>query len=125
MSLRKQLATAIQDHADRPRRWKVYPYAFSPDQLEAPIVIVRQGRTIKNRANPRRCRDTDFQVGLVLPGLDPEKVEDALEEGSELLIDIIESLAIDGLVWSEGTRVTFDDRFHGYDLTVTITNEKE
>ncbi|WNM25241.1 hypothetical protein [Demequina capsici] len=125
MSLRTDLAAAISAHAVKPKAWKVYAWAYSPDNLSAPAVVVRQGKTTKNTRNPRLYRDTEFMVGLMVPGLDPEKVEDDLDVGSETLLDILEAIDFPGLVWSEGNRVKFDDKFHGYDVTVTITNTKE
>lgn len=125
MSIRTEFADAITNHADIPPKWRVYPYGYVPDNATAPIIVVRQTSIARNKTRPRTVQDTGFTVALVEPAIDPRRVEDDLDADIDTLIDILETLAFPGLVWTGAQRVTFENRFHGYDVTVTITTEKE
>jgi len=123
VSIRTELAAAIRASSQLPARWTVKEYESTPANLTAPRVQVSQAEIRPNAQAPRIWRDTDFQVAVLVPELDPAKVEDAVEDAVETLLDILE--AMPGLVWSDAKRAKFDDKFHGYAVTVTITNEKE
>lgn len=123
MNIRKQLASLIRGKV--PQGWTVYDYGVTPENPIKPVLVVRQSRIIRTPSAPRLYRDTDFTVSLVEPGLDPSKVEDALDVDVDTLIDILEEIDLPGLIWGEALRVTFEDRFHGYEITATITNAKD
>lgn len=125
MSIRKDLAAAIKAHPDCPKKWSVRAFSGPLGNPQSPIVIVRQKSVQRTPQAPRLYRDTDFDIALIEPGLDPERIEDALDNDLELLLDIIEDLDYPGLVLKESTRAIFDAEFHGYDTVVTVTNEKE
>lgn len=125
MSIRKDLAAAIRNHDELPPKWDVRDFSGPLGNIQAPVVIVRQMGVQRTPGAPRLYRDTDFDIALIEPGLDPERIEDALDNDLELLLDIIEDLDYPGLVLKESTRAIFDAEFHGYDTVVTVTNEKE
>lgn len=125
VSIRKGLAAAIKAHPDCPKKWDVKAYSGEIGNIQAPVVIVRQTGVQRNPGAPRLYRDTDFDIALIEPGLDPERTEDALDNDIETLLDILEALDFDGLVLKESARVMFDGAYHGYDTKVTVTNEKE
>lgn len=125
MSLRNDLADAIRAHADLPKGWTVYAWGHLPENPLSPFVSVRQTTVKPTPQAPRLYRETAFSVALVNPLTDPERVEDALDADVETLIDILDSLDFPGLRWEEAQRSMFEARFHGYDITVTITNGKD
>jgi hypothetical protein len=126
VSIRKELAQAIRDHEALPSTWKVIATQAVPQNPRQPYVFLYQSAVEPSPAAPNQWRLESFTVGLVEPSLDPEKVEDALDDDTEIVMDILESLPIPGLKWSEGKRVTFfDNAFHGFQFNLTVTTEKD
>lgn len=128
VNIRKHLAQLIKDHADFPAAWSVSPFSYIPDELDAPKVMVKQKTVEKTPGAPRTFWDVGFELVLLEPGLDPKPLEDALDRDIETLIDLIESIAktdLNGLTWSNAERSTFEERFEGYNITLTITTTKE
>ena len=108
-----------------PPSWVVFNHGVELDNPMKPTVLVRQSTLARTPGAPRLYRDAGMTVALVEPGLDAEKVEDALDLDVATLIDALEAVPIPGLVWSDAQRVTFNDRFQGYDIHLTITTEKD
>lgn len=122
-SIRTQLAVKLGEHL--PHAWTIYNYGATPTNPRDPVVVVRQRNVRITPGAPRLYRDTDFSIALIVPEIDPKKVENALEESLEALLDSLDELDMDGLIWTGAERVTFEDKFHGYDITATVTNQKE
>ena len=122
MNTRIDLADKIR--AEVPETWTVLPYGIELENPLTATVVVRQVSVARNAGAPRLYRDTGFTVGLVEPGLAPDKVETALDDDLELLLDVLDRIDIPGLIWSAADRVTFDSRFHGYEIHALITDER-
>ena len=120
---RHELANALREAL--PPKWLVLNYWPTLDNPDRVTILVRQSALVRTPGAPRLYRDVTVNVGLVEPGLDPALVEDALDEDLELLIDALESIPIDGLRWEGASRSVFQDRWQGYDVTTTITTEKD
>lgn len=123
MQIRKALAAALKPAL--PKGWRVIAHPEVPANPRGPVVVMRSSTVAKHPGAPRLYRTQGLTLGLLVPELDPAKAEDALDDAIDVLIDALEAVAFPGLLWSEATRVKFDDRFHGYDVAVTITTEKE
>lgn len=121
MGLRTDFTDALR--AALPPTWKVYGYGPMLDNPQHVTLICRQKRVEPTKGAPRRYRDAGFTIALVEPGIDPLKVEDALDNDVETLLDALEALPFPGLQFESAERVLFDNRFHGYDVAVTITTE--
>ena len=123
MNIRVDVANKLRDAL--PGSWLVVDHATALDNPQAPVILVRQMTVARHPGAPRLYREVGFTIALVEPGLAPDKVENALDADIELVIDALETIDVPGLVWTGADRVTFDDRFHGYDIAVTVTTEKE
>jgi len=120
MGARQYLAAALK--AAVPKTWDVIEF---PTDLENPrhvTVVIRPTSVKRTKGAPRMFRDEDFSLALVEPGLDSAQVETALEASLNILLEILDG--IDILVWIDATRATYNGRFSGYDITITITTEK-
>ena len=122
MNTRIDLADKIR--AEVPATWTVIPYGVELENPLMPHVVVRQVSVARNAGAPRLYRDTGFTVALVEPGLAPDKVETALDDDVEILLDVLERIDIPGLIWTGADRVTFEGRFHGYEIHALITDER-
>lgn len=121
-SIRELLADALTEVLPD---WRVYAYRTVPTNPRKPVLIVRQGNVRPTPQAPRLARDTDFSIALLVPETDPAKVEGAVEDALDVLLDALDALPMPGLIFQEAQRATFDDKFQGYDVTLTITNAKE
>ena len=123
MNVRTLLADQLR--AALPPKWDVIDHGVTLENPTKPVVVVKQTNAAKNPGAPRMYRDFTFTLGLVEPGLDVDKVEDALDADLDLVLDALDTLEIPGLLWTGADRVTFDSRFHGYEIHVNITTEKD
>ena len=123
MNIRKDLAAQLREKL--PDDWTVLDVGVALENPLRPVVVIRQQDVKRNAGAPRKYRDKGFVVALVEPGLAVDLVEDALDDDVVLLLDALEDLPMPGLIWTEAERVTFQGRFAGYDVHVTITTEKE
>ena len=123
-NIRRDLATALKEVL--PKAWEIHANGIVPDNPLKPVIIIKQSTITRTPQAPRLYRDITFTVSLVEPGLAPDKVEDALDVDVDILIDALEDINFPGLIWQEAQRVVFNnERFHGYDITATITTEKD
>ena len=122
-NVRKLLAELLA--VDLPAGWVVIDHGTDLDNPMKPTIVVRQTTMTRTPGQPRMYRDLGFTVGLVEPGLDPQKLEDALDADVAILIDVLEKIPMPGLTWQDALRVTFDSKLAGYDIHLTITTEKD
>ena len=108
-----------------PAKWLIIDHAVALDNPINPVILVRQMSLARTAGGPRQYRDAALTIALVEPGFDVAQVERALDDDVELLVDALETIDIPGLIWTGADRVTFDDRFHGYDVHVTVTIGKD
>ena len=111
--------------AELPTKWDVYDHGVSLENPLKPVVVVRQTSLGRTPGAPRLYRDAGLTVGLVEPGLDLAKLEDALDDDLDTLLDALEAVDLPGLIWTGADRATFDERFQGYEVSATITYEKD
>lgn len=123
MHIRKEIAKALR--LKLPKGWRVIEFPAVPANPSQPVIIMRSSTIAKTPGAPRRYRTRGYMLGLIVPELDPEKAEDALDDAIETLVNALEEVDFPGLLWSEATRAKFDDRFQGYDVPVNITTQKE
>ena len=127
MNIRIELARLIREGLDAAgsKSWTVFPHGITLDNPLSSVVVIRQTSLKRTPGAPRLYQDVTLLVALVEPGLDPAKVEDALDTDLDTLVDVLESVPMPGLIWTSADRALYDDRFNGYDIAVTITTERD
>lgn len=116
---RKVLAAALRPLL--PTGWKIEPSSRVVDNIPATVVQLRQLSIRRLTVAPVAFHEIDFRVTITAPGELQQGVEDRLDDDVLLLI-----VALDGahIKWSECQKVIVGSRL-GYDITLTITGNKE
>lgn len=123
MTLRKDTADALAAAlAARPdtSKWRVRPNGTPPGNASAPFIVIRQKSITRTPGAPRLYWDVGLLFTVAVPEMDPERVEDLLEEAVETFLEVLEGLEYPGLVWSGAERVMLSE-WHAYDVETTIT----
>lgn len=107
-------------------KWRMVASRRVPTRLDGTTVVLRQQTVAKGPT--KGLWDTTFELVLLSSIRDPDKVDDALEDDLEALLETLDALPQQGLRWTEAERGTFatgpDTEWHGYSVPLTYTNRK-
>lgn len=102
-----------------PEEWKWIPYQRNLDALESVTVVWKQSTLSRLREAPIGTVLVEGTITILSPHQDVERAEEDLDEAVLDLVLAIDSLP--ALAWSGATKVSLNDTFFGYDLTVSTT----
>jgi hypothetical protein len=108
-----------------PKAWNFIPYQSNFDELGAkhPVILLKLQGFKRSPAAPTGLNVAEYVLTIVVPGTDPEPVENDLDDK---IIDLVHAIeGIKNLTWTEAKRVTVGATNQGYDITLEVTTQKE
>ena len=116
MSVRADLAAALKPLL--PRRWKIVDTSSNLDRLSIPVVMLKQLELEPAPRAPRSQVLVSYVVTIIDPHEGVENADAALDDG---VIDLFRALqSIPFTNPTKATKVTFQDKYLAYDLTVEV-----
>ncbi|ONI63907.1 hypothetical protein ALI44B_04585 [Leifsonia sp. ALI-44-B] len=103
-------------------KWRIIPYQRNVDALSGVIVMLKQKRITRLPEAPDGLHAIEFTATIVSPKTDTTAAEDELDDGVNALIH---ELDLAGIGWADAEKVKFDDQHLAYDITLTVTSNKE
>lgn len=104
-----------------PRSWKIVKHQRNKSTLLVTTVTLKQLRIVRTPAAPLAAHDIEFIATITSPHADSVRAEDQLDDQVNTLIH---ALDVKGVPWSSAQKVLDSDRL-AYDITLTLTSEKE
>lgn len=101
--------------------YRVIPFGRVLDGTDKVTLMVKQATVRPGQT--QGLRSTDVVVQVIVPGEDPERVETALEDALDEVLDVLDGFP--ALSYSEAERAVREDAFHCYELTLSVTTKKE
>lgn len=106
-----------------PATWRVDDTVHDLDGLEPDQPVVMVGTASLTPHAVIGLRTYALRVLLVEPSTDPGDADDALDSRLDVLLDALDDIPL--LAWTNAERATFADSWPAYEVTVTVTANKE
>lgn len=117
---RKVLADSLKPIL--PPDWAIIPSGRTIDAVPTTTVQLKQLSIIRTPAAPASNHTIEFVVTIAAPEQKTQAAEDRLDDQVVDLLHAFDDLQI---AWTEARKVSVTDRRLGYDITLTITSQKE
>ncbi|SMQ73476.1 hypothetical protein [Agreia sp. VKM Ac-1783] len=116
---RQTLATVLKPLI--PTGWRIVPDERTTGISDQTKVTFKLTQITRNAAAPQAAHDIEFIVTITSPREDISKAEDELDDD---VVTLLHALDTAGIPWTVATKVLDKDRL-GYDITLTLTSEKD
>lgn len=124
MGSRAQLVQALRDLVPETYDVKSKPIPISQPEPTTKCVLVVERQTVSPAPNQGSFFE-EHHIWVIQPSQDVDVVDDLLDDNLEVVLDALRALS--WLSFEMATRSVFREKYHAYDVTITVvtTTEKE
>jgi hypothetical protein len=106
-----------------PSGWNLVNHPDSLDVISKPVVMLKLQSVVPSPAAPGSAYLATYVLTVIEPKTDPGPAHDALDDK---LLELLAALqTVPGLIWTNAEWVMFSDTNPAYDISLTVTLNKD